>query len=86
MNTPITEEAVLDKLRKSPPERLAQVADFIDFLAAAERRRAALGRLLETAPALEAAGTQPITDEEIVAEVKAVRAERRAQRERANRP
>ena len=41
-------------------------------------RRAALARLLAAAPAIEAAGAPPITEEEIAAEVEAARAERKA--------
>lgn len=41
-------------------------------------RRAALGRLLAVAPAIEATGASPITEEEIVAEDKAARAELKA--------
>ena len=43
-----------------------------------KERACALDRLLKLAPALEAAGAEPMSEEEIVAEVKAVRAERRA--------
>jgi hypothetical protein len=43
-------------------------------------RRNAGRRLLEVAERLHAAGVAPMSDEEIVAEVKAVRAERRARR------
>jgi transposase len=38
MNASITAEALLAKLQALPPERLAQVADFIEFLATHERR------------------------------------------------
>ena len=41
-------------------------------------RRQAGRRLLEAAKRVQAAGIPPMSDEEIVAEVKAVRAERRA--------
>jgi len=46
-------------------------------------RRAALARLLAVAPAIEAAGAPPITEEEIAAEVEAARAERTAALRRA---
>lgn len=42
-----------------------------------ERRLAAFDRLLAIAPALEAAGVTPPSEEEIQAEIDAVRAERR---------
>ncbi len=46
-----------------------------DALRRESGRRAAFARLLAVAPAIEAAGAPPITDEEIVAEVEAARAE-----------
>jgi hypothetical protein len=49
----------------------------VDFLAAKARKQAAFDRLLAIAPALEAAGVEPLTQEEIEAQIKAARAERR---------
>ena len=49
------------------------------------RPQAAFDRLLAIAPALHAEGVAPMSDEEVVALVKEVRAERRAARERADR-
>lgn len=60
------------------PETLAQLLK--DAL-----RRQAGRRLLETAKRIQAAGIPPMSDEEIVAEVKAVRAERRARQAKADR-
>lgn len=76
--TPPNEQTLLAKLRSLPPQRQAEVEDFVEFLATKERA-CALDRLLKLAPALEVAGAEPMREEEIVAEVKAVRAERRAQ-------
>ena len=73
-------QALLEKIQALPPERLGEVEDFVDFLAAKTRRLTALDRLLAIAPALEAAGAPPITEDEIQAEVDAVRAERRQRR------
>lgn len=70
-------QSLIDKIKTLPNERLSEVEDFVDFIATKSRRRAALDRLLAVAPALEAAGIPPLTDDEIMAEVKAVRAERR---------
>lgn len=72
------EQNLLSKLRTLSPQQVAEVEDFVEFLAAKSTRRAALDRLLAIAPALEAAGVAPMSEQEIVAEVKAVRAERRA--------
>jgi hypothetical protein len=71
-------EALLRKIQALPPESVAEVEDFIDFISAKARRRAAMDRLLALAPALEAAGAPPLTDAEIEAEIDAVRASRRA--------
>jgi hypothetical protein len=54
------------------------VEDFVDFLAAKAKRFAALDRLLSIPPALEAAGIPPMTEDDIDAEIKAARAERRS--------
>ena len=47
------------------------------------KKRAALDRLLAIAPAVEAAGIPPMSMEEINAEVKAARVERRARAQAA---
>ena len=80
------EKTLLEKLKALPPERRAEVEDFVDFLAAKAKKQAAFDRLLAIAPALEAAGVAPLTEEEIDAEIKAARAERRARGSRADRP
>jgi Protein of unknown function (DUF2281) len=77
---------LLEKLQALPPERRAEVEDFVDFLAAKARKQAAFDRLLAIAPALAAAGVEPMSQEEINAEIKAARAERRARAARADRP
>jgi hypothetical protein len=79
------EQALISKLRTLSPQQVAEVEDFVEFLAGKTRKRAALDRLLAIAPALEAAGVAPMTEEEIAAEVKAARADRRA-REQAKGP
>jgi hypothetical protein len=78
-------QALMEKIKALPPERLSEVEDFVDFLAARTQRVAALDRLLAIAPALEAAGAPPMTEEEIQAEVDAVRAARRARSSGADR-
>ena len=39
------EETILQKLKQLSPERLAEVEDFVEFLAAKERREQAIERL-----------------------------------------
>jgi Protein of unknown function (DUF2281) len=72
------EQSLISKIRTLSPQQVAEVEDFVEFLAAKGRKRAALDRLLSIAPALEAAGVEPMTEDEIAAEVKAARAERRS--------
>ena len=74
----MSDQALIEKLRALPADKRAEVEDFVDFLAARSRRLAAIDRLLAIAPALEAAGVPPMTEEEINAEIKAARADRRA--------
>jgi hypothetical protein len=84
MNAAI-EETILQKLKQLSPERLAEVEDFVEFLAAKERREQAIERLRALR---QHQPPEEITDQEmqeIVAEVKAYRAEKRAERERAGR-
>lgn len=74
------EQSLISKLRVLSPQQVAEVEDFVEFLAAKSRKRQALDRLLAVAPALETANTeaggQLMTEDEINAEVKAVRAAR----------
>jgi hypothetical protein len=75
-----TEQLLIEKLKALPPDRRAEVEDFVDFLASRTKKRAAFERLLAIAPALEAAGVAAISEDEITSEVSAARAERRARR------
>jgi hypothetical protein len=70
-------DPLYEKLKALPPQRRAEVEDFLDFLIRKEARTAALDRLLAIAPALEVAGMQAMSDHEIQAEIDAARAERR---------
>lgn len=72
------EELLISKIRALSPQQVAEVEDFVEFLAATARKRAALGRLLAIAPALETAGGAPQSEDEIITEVEAAREERRA--------
>jgi hypothetical protein len=77
-------EALIEKLKALQPEQRAEVEDFVDFLSVRAKKRAALDRLLAIAPAVEAAGIAPMSMEEINAEIKAARAERRARSQAAS--
>ena len=72
------EPALIEKLKQLPPQRLAEVADFVEFLAAREERAAAAERLTEAVAKLDALNLPPLSEEEIDAEVQAARRERRS--------
>jgi hypothetical protein len=72
------EQSLITKIKTLSPEQLAEVENFVEFLAAKSQRRAAFDRLLAIAPAIETAGLVPMTEDTIAAEVKTARAERRA--------
>lgn len=73
---PADVQTLVDKIQSLPADRRAEVEDFVDFLASRTRRLAALDRLLAIAPALEAAGAAPMTEDEIAGEVAEARADR----------
>lgn len=72
------EQSLISKIKTLSPQQVAEVEDFVEFLAAKSKKRAAIDRLLAIAPALAEAGVEPMSEEEIAAEVAAARAERRA--------
>ena len=74
----MTDQVLFETLKSLPAQQRAEVEDFVEFLAAKAKKRAAWDRLLAIAPALEAAGVAPMSEEEVDAEIKAARAERRA--------
>lgn len=71
-------KALAEKIASLPPERVAEVELFVDFLITRAERKAAFDRFLAIAPAMEAAGVPPMSEDEIMAEIRAVRAERQA--------
>lgn len=74
------EPTLINKLQKLPPQRLAEVADFVEFLAAREERAAAGARLGESLARLDALNLPPLSDEEITVEIQAARQDRTARR------
>ena len=71
------ESQLLQRLQKLPPNRLAEVVDFVDFLAAREERQAAARRLGESTAKLDALNLPPLTEDEVEAAVQESRRERR---------
>jgi len=82
MNT--NTRTLIDKLQRLPPERQAEVADFVDFLEKrdTQARSEAAQRLGEAFQRLDALDEPPMSAEEIQAEIDAVRAERRSRADR----
>ena len=79
----MTDDVLIETLKSLPAQQRAEVEDFVEFLAAKTKKRAAWDRLLAIAPALEAAGVAPMSEEEVAAEIKAARVERRARMQAA---
>lgn len=72
------EQSLLSKIKTLSPQQVAEVEDFVEFLAHKASKRSALDRLLAIAPALEVAGVAPMSEDEIAIEIEAARAERQA--------
>lgn len=75
---------LFDKLQTLPPQRQAEVEDFVEFLAKrdAQERSEAAARLGEAFSKLDALNEPAPSPEEIEAEIDAARAERRARADR----
>lgn len=70
------ESALIQKLQQLPPQRLAEVVDFVEFLAVREDRIAAGLRLGDSLARLDALNLPPLSDDDIAAEIQAARIER----------
>lgn len=68
---------LIERLKVLPPSRVAEVVDFVEFLAAREERTAAAARLGEAMAKVDALNLPPLSDDEIDAEVQAARQARR---------
>lgn len=71
---------LIQKLQQLPQQRLAEVEDFVEFLAVRESRSVAGASLGETFAKLDKLNLPQLTDEEIDAEIQAARKERATQR------
>ena len=72
------EAQLIERLKKLPPSRVAEVVDFVDFLAAREERMAAAQRLTDGLAKLDALDLPPIPEDDVEVEVQAARHDRRA--------
>jgi hypothetical protein len=70
---------LMERLRKLPPARVAEVADFVEFLASREERAAAAQRLTDGLARLDALDLPAVPEDEVEAEIQAARQERRKQ-------
>lgn len=77
------ETRLIERLKQLPPGRVAEVVDFVEFLAAREQRAAAAQRLGEAFAKIDALNLAPMSEDEIEAEVQASRQERQARRQGA---
>jgi len=71
---------LIQKLQKLPQQRLAEVEDFVEFLAARESRSVAGKRLAESLSKLDKLNLPELSDAEIDAEIQSARKERAMQR------
>ncbi len=72
------EAQLIERLRKLPPSRVAEVVDFVEFLSQREERAAAAQRLTEGLARLDSLQLPDITEDEVEAEIQAARQERRS--------
>lgn len=75
------EAQLIERLKKLPPSRVAEVVDFVEFLASREERAAAAQRLTEGLARLDALNLPPISEDEIEDKIQAARQERRARQD-----
>ena len=72
------EAQLIERLKKLPPSRVAEVVDFVEFLALREERAAAAQRLTDGLARLDALKLPAIAEDEVEDEIQAARRERRA--------
>jgi hypothetical protein len=73
------EVQLLERLKKLPPARVAEVVNFVEFLSQREERAAAAQRLTDGLAKLDALNLPPMSEDEVEAEIQAGRQARRAQ-------
>ena len=74
------ETQLMQRLKVLPPERIAEVVDFVEFLASRVQRAAAAQRLGNAMNQLDALNQPAISEEEVEEEVQAARRARQAAR------
>ena len=71
------ETKLIETLKRLPAARVAEVVDFVEFLAAREERAAAAERLTAALASIDALNLPPMSDDDVAEEVQAARRERR---------
>ncbi len=71
------EAQLIERLKKLPPNRVAEVVDFVEFLSQREERAAAAQRLTQGLARLDALNLPPVSEDEVEAEIQAARQVRR---------
>ena len=72
------EAQLIEQLKKLPTGRVAEVVDFVEFMAARAEHAAAAHRFTQGLARLDALNLPPISDDEVEAEIQAARQQRRA--------
>jgi hypothetical protein len=72
------EAQLIERLKKLPPSRLAEVVDFVEFLSQREERAAAAQRLSQGLARLDALELPEVSEDEVESEIQSARQERRA--------
>ena len=72
------EAQLMERLKKLPPSRVAEVADFVDFLASREERADAAHRLTQSLAKLDGLDLPPITEDDVEMEIQTARQQRRS--------
>ena len=72
------ESKLIERLKQLPPNRVAEVVDFVEFLTAREERAAAAQRLTEGLARLDALNLPLLSEDEVEEEIQASRRDRRA--------
>jgi hypothetical protein len=73
------EAQLLERLKQLPPGRVAEVVDFVEFLATREERATSAQRLSDGLARLDALNLPPMSEDEVEAEIQAERQARRTQ-------
>jgi hypothetical protein len=72
------ESQLLERLKKLSPDRVSEVVDFVEFLAAKDERAAAARRIGQGLARLDALKLPAISPDDVADEVQAARRERHA--------